>query len=287
MSLGNEDRIRRLAHDGNTALLDLAPANQALKDIVAAREHKRPLILLLSACLGNSQTVLYLVMGLRLWEADIIMRSVFEGTVKFAYMVENQATLAERCIEYCDVLPTISQLRWHGKALESLKALGDDGSVSQQPLRDMVLPDEEIQAIRTKYPRDVRQKIEARWGFTELVTALSKPGGAFGPVGRSALHGYMVSSHLAHMSHEGVDMPMERDTREQGRREAITLAHASRLVSDCFELAFLRSACIRRFLDRPVDDLFEIRKRHEPLLRELHDASDEFGKAEYGGVPPP
>ena len=176
----------------------------------------------------------------------------------------------------------ISKLRWHGKAEEALAALGDDGSLKKQPYRDIILPAEELEEIRRRYPREERRRVEGRWGFTELVTAISKPGGAFGSVGRSSLHQYMLASHLTHMTYEGVDMPMERDRRSMERRDALAMAHAARLVSDCFELAFLRAAAIRRFLSRPMDDLFEVRKRHEGLLLGLDEANDAFSQTEYG-----
>jgi len=281
MTFTHGDRIKRLAHMGNAALLDLMPMNQPLKDVQAEHDHKRALILLSTACLGNSQAALYLVLGLRLWEADIIIRSIFEGTVKFAYMLESPSTLPERCDEYSNILPMISKLRWHGKSAEALAALGDNGEIWKQPFREMILSEEELSAIREKYPRELRQSVERKWGYTQLVTAISKPGGAFGPTGRSALHNYMVSSHLAHMSNEGIEMPWERGQREQVRREAIELAHAARIVSDCFELTFFRAITIRKFLARSMEDLTEVRTRHTALFDELKSLSEKFSDVEY------
>src|ERR1700730_5430618 len=60
-----------------------------------------------------------------------------------------------------------------------------------------------------------------------------------------------------------------------------------RLASDCFELAFLRVGAIRRFLNQPVSDLFEIRKRHEELFEDLAKAMDAFSQTEYGGPSTP
>jgi hypothetical protein len=282
VSASGDEQIRRFAALGNQALLDLMPLHAPLQEIEAKHNHKRPLMSLSTECLGRSQTIFYLVLGLRLWDAEILGRALFEGTVKFAYILESPLTIKERLVEFSEVLPAISKLRWHGKAEEALGALGDDGSLGKQPYRDMILPPEELAEIRQKYPREERRRIEARWGFTELVTAISKPGGAFGPVGRSSLHRYTVSSHLTHMTYKGADMPLERDDRSMERRNAVAVAHAARLVGDCFELTFLRAAAIRRFLNQPVDDMFEVRKRHEGLLVDLIEASEAFGQTEYG-----
>ena len=64
-------------------------------------------------------------------------------------------------------------------------------------------------------------------------------------------------------------------------------SHAARLASDCFDLAFLRVGAIRRFLNQPVSDLFEIRKRHEELFEDLAKAMDAFSQTEYGGPSTP
>lgn len=282
MPTSHDADIQRLAHETNEAMLGMAPAFQPLMSIPAKKEHQDSLKRLSTACLGNSQSVLYLVRGLRLWDAEIVLRSVFEGTIKFAYLLESPSTLDERCHEYSEALPTISKLRWHMKSEEALKALGDQGEPSRQPFREILLTEAEIEALRKQYPREVRQRIEARWGFTELVAAMSRPGGALGSVGRSALHSYMVSSHLIHMTDEGVWMPYERDIRPQARRDAITLGHASRLMSDCLELTFLRAISIRRFLGISPKDLFEIRARNEKVFDELHKAGEQFTEVEYG-----
>jgi hypothetical protein len=287
MSAIGDERIKRFATKGNQALLDLMPLHASLKEIEAEHNHRRALMLISTECLGRSQTMYYLMVGLRLWDAEIVVRALWEGTVKLAYILEKPSTLNERLIEFSEVLPAISKLRWHGKAEEALAALGDDGSLGKQPYRDMILSPDELSETRLKYPREVRRQVEGRWGFTELVTAISKPGGAFGPVGRSSLHRYMVSSHLIHMTYEGVDMPLERDQRSPERREALRVSHAARLASDCFELAFLRVGAIRRFLNQPVSDLFEIRKRHEELFEDLAKAMDAFSQTEYGGPSTP
>ncbi|MGY3076972.1 hypothetical protein ACVWZZ_003343 [Bradyrhizobium sp. LM6.10] len=282
MPTSDDHDVQRLAHETNEAMLGMAPTFEPLMSIQAKKNHHDSLKRLSTACLGNSQSVLYLVGGLRLWDAEIVLRSVFEGTIKFAYLLESPATFEERCREYSEVLPTISKLRWHMKSDEALEALGGQGEPLYQPFREILLPEAEIEAIRKQYPREVRQRVEARWGFTALVAALSRPGGAFGGVGRAALHSYMVSSHLIHMTDEGVWMPYERDVRKQARRDAVTLGHASRLMSDCLELTFLRAISIRRFLGTSPKDLFEIRSRHEKLFDNLHKAGEQFTELEYG-----
>jgi hypothetical protein len=144
----SDERIKRFAALGNQALLDLMPLHAPLNEIQAEHNHRRALMLLSTECLGRSQTIFYLILGLRLWDAEILSRVLLEGTVKFAYILESTSNLKERLIEFSEVLPAISKLRWHGKAEEALAALGDDGSLGMQPYRDMILSADELAEIR-------------------------------------------------------------------------------------------------------------------------------------------
>src|SRR5260370_34912208 len=99
----------------------------------------------------------------------------------------------------------------------------------------------ELEEVRKDYHGELRNAGEGRWGFTSLLTAISKPSGAFGPVGRSLLHPYSVGSHLIHMSYEGSDLPLERDSRPDERRDPIVGAHAAVLISDCLDFAHVRA----------------------------------------------
>lgn len=274
-------RIQDWVNRGDRAVAELMPLHSAMNDLPGAHRHRRALMLLSNACLGSSGTVLHLVEGLRLWDAELVMRSVVEGTVKFGYLLESPATFTARCIEFSDALPAIAWLRRHSRAAEALKALGGADEADARPFRDLLLSEDELAGIRAAYPREMRKDIERRWGFTALVDAVSKEGGAFGPTARLLLHGYSVASELQHMSHTGTDMPLERDKRSDERRKAIEFAHAAKLVEDCFHFTFLRVIVILRFLKRKTDVLKQVELRHASLIEELEQAAQEWKRIEY------
>jgi hypothetical protein len=277
-----EQQIRDLAQRGYAALFSLAPFMKPLNDVVADRRHKHALMALATACLRESEAIIFLVQSRRVWSADVLMRSVLEGSVKFAYILESPATFAARCIEFRDVLPAIAKLRWHGKAEEWLNAVGENGSREQRPYRDVLLSEKELEELRTAYPRELRSAVESRWGFTSLLTAISKPGGAFGPVGRSLLHPYAVASHLIHMSYDGSDIPLERDSRPDERRDAIGVAHAAVLINDCLDFAHVRANVVHRYTGHPPDELYAELKRQGPLRDDLSALVREWEDVEYG-----
>lgn len=278
----SEAIIRGWAVQTNTAVMSFLPLCAPIKDIEAARELKRSVMLLSTACWGTTQTILYLVVGLRLWDAEVLMRSLTEGTIKFGYILERPEAFAARSTEYRVELPAVAKLRWHARAEAAIKAAPPNTpEIELRPFRDLLVPDEELASIRSKYPRELRADLERRWGFTELVEAVSREDGAFGPGARALLHHYSLASHLYHMSYEGVDLPFERDQREPPRRAAIQKAHAAQLLSSCLHLAVLRINVLNHFLGWASAELRDKMGECKPLLEQLNVANDQWSKLEY------
>jgi hypothetical protein len=141
------------------------PLHSALNELPVPARHKRAVMLLSTACLGSSGAVLHLVEYNRLWEAELVMRSVVEGTVKFGHLLEHPDTFTARCIEFAEVLPAVALLRRHKRAGELLKALEDVPEVNTRTFRDLRLTDDEISQINAAYPHQTRRDIERRWGI--------------------------------------------------------------------------------------------------------------------------
>jgi hypothetical protein len=274
-------KIKWWAHECDAALHQMLPLHARLRDLSGPPRHIGAVGALSSACCMSTESALYLVQGQRLWDAETVVRSVMEGTLKFVYLLESPQTFTVRCIEYSDALPAIAALKWHAKALAALNCNDKPDAEKYRPFRELLLSDEEAERIKAAYPRRIRMQIEERWGFTSLLNSLSKLNGGLGPAGNGLMHSYSTASHLQHMSYEGTQMPHERDFREERRRIAIHSAHAARLVSDCFWFAVLRVGAIHRFFnDKKV--VPGIVTRNEKWVRELSEAQKSWHEVEYG-----
>jgi hypothetical protein len=234
-----------------------------------------------TACFTSTDSALYLVHGQRLWDAEIVLRSVLEGSLKWIYLLESEATFTARCLEYCDALPAIAQLKWHARAAAALKCHADPGAGELRPYRDLLLTDEEAARIRAAYPRQTRRALEDRWGFTSLLKTLSRVGGAIGPIGNTLLHTYSVASHLQHMSNEGTEMLIERDRRKSERRDTIHVAHAAGLIDHCFYYGLLRLGALHRFF-KNVNVVAPLMSKHDSWTGELWEAGSIWRDVEYG-----
>lgn len=71
---------------------------------------------LLSASARSTESALLLMAYGQLWDAEVLIRSVFESTLKFAYLTQSQDTFKARYREFADEQPEIIALQDDRKA---------------------------------------------------------------------------------------------------------------------------------------------------------------------------
>jgi len=75
---------------------------------------------LLSASARSTESALLLVAYGQLWDAEVLIRSVFEGTLKFAYLLQSEEAFKGRFHEFATQQPDIAALQDDKKARELL-----------------------------------------------------------------------------------------------------------------------------------------------------------------------
>ncbi|MFD2498571.1 DUF5677 domain-containing protein [Rhizorhabdus histidinilytica] len=131
---------------------------------------------LLSATARASESALLLCAYGQLWDAEVLARSALEGTLKFAYLLQSPDTFTQRHTEYAINLFHIALMKDHLKCAELLAAVSDPDSLQWRPIKDRLLDDDELVELRATYDRVHRRELENRWGFTGLVSELSRSG---------------------------------------------------------------------------------------------------------------
>ena len=187
-----------------------------------------------------SDTMTPRMANLRLWDADVVVRSVTEGSLKFAFLLLGDAAERKTKLhEYEHVLFELSALKRSARVEEILAVMPADED--SQSLRELVLSPEHAEQIRAAYPREVRRTIEQRWSFGEICAALKRTG----TPGLSHLglmmYNFGMSSHVAHQDIVGVGMAWDRNGRSVERREAVELAHGARMISDVTVMSWIRA----------------------------------------------
>ena len=241
-----------------------------------------------TSCYSTSQAATILIQNGALWEAEMLGRSVFEGSCKFAYLCAG--TSSERVAkanEYLYVVPELATMRRH-RRIETLLALQEpDADESRlRPLRDLLIPDDEWALLRAKYSKADRQRIEQRWGLERLVRELA--GGEVRGYEKlpMMLHGYGLSSHHIHQDGDATLLRWDRERRGTRRKEALEHAHAACMLSDLIHLSGFRLLAAYHADGLDAQAVHDFLSGHGDFLEDLSDAHDDWLRVEYGSKPP-
>lgn len=172
-----------------------------------AFEDADPLRMLASATARTSESLLLLVAYGQLWDAEVLGRSVLEGTLKFAFILQSQEDLIKRLREYSHDLFYIGLLKESGKAESLLAALSDRESMQWKPIRDLVLNPDEAAEYRARYPKQEMRRLETKWGFTGMISQLVSSGDPLFADFAGFAHQYSGASHVQHASYAGAAKP--------------------------------------------------------------------------------
>jgi hypothetical protein len=151
-----------------------------------------------------------------------------------------------------------------------------------KPFNDLLLKDEERKDIMARYPRQERRRLQTMWGFTGLLEQTIRSGEGLGPSTASLLHGYAMSSHVAHADFQGVGMVMEREFRNAARRNAANRAHAARIISDQLSFCALRLMTGYRFIGENIETVLNLIYDKSELWTKLSEAQRVWYRVEYG-----
>ena len=233
-------------------------------------------------CHFTGESALNLTSEQKLWDADILVRAVTEGSLKLAYILNATPDERERLAdEYWNVLPQFAEIKHSENATRLLALVSDADALQWQPLRDLLVPAERVNEIRKKHSKKNRNSLEERWSFFGLCQtfAAHENTGLRGIAGLA--HGYSMNSHLLHKDAIGVGMVWERFTSAQPRRDAAILGHAARIVSDLWSMTKLRASSMLLAAGIDPAEVVTIEQRYSQLVSEIKQANADFNKAEY------
>ncbi len=237
-------------------------------------------------CQLTSESVLILIREAKEWDADLLNRSVMEGSLKYVYMLlGTPEEIHMKVKEYWEILPTFSDIKHSERADRLISKLPKSDSLEWQPFRDLVLRDEEIDALRKEYTRAQRQELEERWSFSGISKQFMQSENAGLQLFGGMAHGYGMSSHLLHKDADGIGMVWERTKRSPHRQAAVTLGHAARVVSDVCTFAQLRLLYLLKLCGGDTSCIRELENDYTLVFKQLKNANTQFNWVEYGPMP--
>jgi hypothetical protein len=273
---------REWAERALMATRSLLPKMAAVSTYTGWQDRERETIsFLLTATARSSESAFLLCAYGQLWDAEVLVRSVLEGSLKLAYLLQSRETFATRHAEYADKLFEIALLKNHRKAESLLGAVSDPDAQRWRPIRDLLLSADEFAELSGRDNKVVRRNLERRWGFTGLIGELSRSADTYFKGLGALAHSYSMASHIQHADIVGASIALERDRRSANRRDAIHLAHEGRLLSDLLDFLFLRLAIGYRFVGANMSQLAGVRVVIDQARAPFREAAEHWLRIEY------
>ncbi|HEX5869482.1 MAG TPA: DUF5677 domain-containing protein [Longimicrobium sp.] len=186
----------------------------------------------------RSQSAMILIGNGRTWEAEILMRSSMEATIKILFVCfATPSRRSERISEFWNDLAEINKLRQSERA----RTLAGQVRVKPNPhgeevvrrVSPIILPRKVEKELAEKW-KDRRNAVENKWAIHRMLKDIQDYMAASFELAvmESMLHSYGLTSDLIHCSETAIWLRADRQARPEPERQLLETAHAARLLSD-------------------------------------------------------
>lgn len=234
-----EDRIDNALTLTNALFYSLAPLYQ--QDGGEVQRATVPLFTLLHSTSTNILNMVSQEMALH--DADVLLRTLMEGTVRFCYLLNGTAEDRQKKYEeYRFALYDFERLSDHKKALETLEIF-DEFSIqhSKVPFEVSVLPDEILTEIESKYTKKQKGEIKGKWTYQALLRDLAKHNEQY-KAQLGTLSTYALTSHYAHFDWTGLSSRLAQlQSVAKGEDVHYDIVHCLRIISNILSFAMFRA----------------------------------------------
>lgn len=230
----------------------------------------------------RSQSLIVLIQAVRLWDAEIIMRSMMEATIRILYVCySSENERIERINEFWKDMSEINELKRSERAKMLVERFGERHG-NEVAIKPLVLSPNEEQEIRDKWPKKRRQELEMKWSFSKIIAFLESvmdvdKGGA---LIRSTLHYYSISSHLIHADESGLTLLWDRNHRTVEVKEQLEIAHMCRMLSDILSYLFLTWSALVEVLKVDKAALDNTYQEAKQLFQQFDIGAENFYKTQ-------
>lgn len=223
----------------NELFLSLAPLYQ--ENCGREQEITVPLFTMLHSTSSTILTILNEEMALP--DADVLLRTVMEGTVKYCYLLNGtQEERRKKYEEYRYALYGMEMVSDHKKAQETLgifKEFSIDNSTI--PFKVSILPDDLLESLQSQYTNKQKDEIKRKWTYQAMLRSLAKDRPEY-KAQLGSLSTYASTSHYAHFDCTGL-------SSRQAQLEAIAknpddhydVVHGFRIISNILSFAIFRA----------------------------------------------
>lgn len=189
---------------------------------------------------STGESILMLTSLGAIWEADILLRTLFEGTLKYIYMMQDCLDKKSELIEeYYNIMPEMQKISDHEKAVEAINTLKLVG-VDKHPFQVGILSEEELGNLKERYPKNRIKELSQKWSYKNILRNLIIKDNKYKLLSAS-LYTYSLSSHLIHYDGKCLKQRSEALlTNAIGNDESLDFGHLLRIISNVVSLGTTR-----------------------------------------------
>lgn len=192
---------------------------------------------------STSESILILLLNQSIFDADVLLRTVMEGTIKYCYlMTGTDAEKKEKYIEYKIKLADIAKISDHKKAIEAIDILREFSNNSTKPFECDILSDEQLSELEEKYRKKMRNKLKQKWSYQALLRSLAKTNHEY-EAQLGTLSTYSLTSHFCHYGWTGVSSRNAQIIESENPNAIIfDIMHSIRILSNVLSMELFRVA---------------------------------------------
>lgn len=215
-------------------------------------------------CAMISQTVLQMLFGNALWECEILMRTISEGTIKILFMCSDTNTINDKIQQYREELSDYAIDKDSSRAVnyvEKINAL-DDVHRHMYRMTDNF-------TVSFDNTRKERKLVEQKWSYIEMLNQIEKSSFPFADKITALTCGYGLSSHFVHADYVALGIAWERADRQLDEQKLLHDAHASRIMGDMISLTRVRVWTLNKNGDGDFEEYATFEKSFNKLMKKV------------------
>lgn len=192
---------------------------------------------------STSESILILLLNQAIFDADVLLRTVMEGTIKYCYlMTGTEEEKQDKYAEYKIKLTNIDKILDHNKAVEAVDILREFSMNSTKPFELSILSDEELSELSEKYSKKERDALKRKWSYQSLLRSLAHVYPEY-EAQLGTISTYSLTSHLCHYDWTGLSS-RNAQIMNSVNPDAIIfdIMHCNRILSNVLSMELFRIA---------------------------------------------
>lgn len=205
---------------------------------------------------STSESILILLLHGGVFEADVLLRTLMEGTIKYCFLMNgSEQDRRERYEEYKVMLYEMAKLEDHFKPTEAIKIIKKYSKNSTKPFEQDILDELTVSALTSKYSSKIKYKIKSKWTYKNMLKELAENDSNY-EAQLGTLTTYSMMSHFCHFDWNGVFTRQTQieDSQEKDANIWDTL-HCLRILSNVMSMELFRFAEYLKKSGVPLPDV--------------------------------